>query len=83
MRDRVYLELQQLQGECLAYSGGSLPCSFGASGRSLCEFSLDANDLVQRGVVSGTLYLNSKRIKGLREDVFDNMGAVRRSSRRN
>ena len=68
--------------EC-TYSDGSLPCSFGASGTgSLCEFSLDANDLVQRTgscpQQGGTLYLNSRRIKGLREDVFDNMGAVER-----
>jgi hypothetical protein len=61
--------------EC-SYSG-HLPCSFaGKSG--VCEFSLDADEFLQRAGScperGGTLYLNSKRIKGLREDVFGNMG---------
>ena len=53
---------------------GSLPCSFGG-----CTFSLDADQFLERtgscADKSGTLDLESKNIKGLREGVFDNMGA--------
>jgi hypothetical protein len=55
-------------------SGGSLPCSFGG-----CEFSKDANGVLDRTgscpTQTGTLYLDNRGIKGLREGVFSNMGA--------
>jgi hypothetical protein len=54
--------------------GGSLPCSFGG-----CEFSKDANGVLDRTgscpTQTGSLYLPSRGIKGLREGVFSNMGA--------
>jgi hypothetical protein len=56
-------------------SGGSLPCSFGG-----CEFSKDASGMLDRTGScpsgGGWLYLNKMGIKGLREGVFDNMGAL-------
>ena len=52
----------------------TLPCTFGG-----CEFSKDASGfLVRTGACptqTGILYLNNEDIKGLREDVFSNMGA--------
>jgi hypothetical protein len=53
---------------------GSLPCSFGG-----CEFSKDASGMLDRTgscpTKTGSLWLNSNGIKGLREGVFRNMGA--------
>jgi hypothetical protein len=55
-------------------SDSTLPCSFGG-----CKFSKDASGfLVRTGACptqTGALYLNNRGIKGLREDVFSNMGA--------
>ena len=56
------------------YGVATLPCTFGG-----CEFSKDASGfLVRTGACptqTGALYLNNRGIKGLREDVFSNMGA--------
>ena len=53
---------------------GSLPCSFGG-----CEFSKDLSGMLDRTgscpTKTGTLRLDNKGIKGLREGVFSNMGA--------
>mgnify|MGYP004114414835 CR=1 FL=1 len=53
---------------------GRLPCTFGG-----CTFSLDADQFLERtgscADKSGTLYLDNRNIKGLREGVFDNMGS--------
>ena len=58
--------------------GGSLPCTFGGSGG--CNFFLDADEFLDRTGScpnqGGTLWLNYKNIKGLKPDVFRNMGAV-------
>ena len=58
--------------------GGSLPCTFGGSGG--CNFFLDADEFLDRTGScpdqGGILWLNDKSIKGLKPDVFDNMGAV-------
>jgi len=65
--------------ECSPGSGASLPCTFGGSGG--CNFFLDADEFLDRTgscpAQGGYLYLNNKNIKGLKPDVFDNMGAVR------
>ncbi len=57
-------------------SGNILPCSFGG-----CEFSKDANGVLDRTgscpTQTGSLYLPSRGIKGLREGVFSNMGACK------
>ena len=62
--------------ECSEY--GSLPCTFGGSGG--CNFFLDADDFLDRTGScpdqGRTLWLRTKGIKGLKPDVFDNMGAV-------
>ena len=59
-------------------AGATLPCTFGGSGG--CNFFLDADDFLDRTGScpdqGGWLYLNDKYIKGLKPDVFDNMGAV-------
>ena len=58
--------------------GGSLPCTFGGSGG--CNFFLDADEFLDRTgscpAQGGTLYLRYDGIKGLKPDVFANMGAV-------
>ena len=62
--------------ECLSgyWESGSLPCSFGG-----CTFSLGADQFLERtgscADKSGTLYLDKRNIRGLREGVFDNMGS--------
>ena len=59
-------------------SSGSLPCTFGGSGG--CNFFLDADEFLDRTGScpdqGGALRLSYKNIKGLRPNVFDNMGAV-------
>jgi len=59
-------------------SGASLPCTFGGSGG--CNFFLDANRFLDRTgscpAQGGELWLYARNIKGLKPDVFDNMGAV-------
>ena len=54
------------------WESGSLPCAFGG-----CTFSLDADQFLERtgscADKGGTLWLNYRNIKGLREGVFDNM----------
>ena len=58
--------------ECDYY--GTLPCSFGG-----CLFSKNASGfLVRTGACptqTGGLFLNTRSITGLGEDVFSNMGA--------
>ena len=58
--------------------GGSLPCTFGGSGG--CNFFLDADEFLDRTgscpAQGGDLWLDRRNIKGLKPDVFDNMGAV-------
>jgi len=53
---------------------GRLPCEYGG-----CQFSKDASGVLDRTgscpTQGGGLYLNNQDIKGLREDVFSNMGA--------
>ena len=65
--------------ECNYYGdGAALPCTFGGSGG--CTFFLDADEFLDRTGScpdqGGWLYLNSENIKGLRPDVFRNMGAL-------
>ena len=60
--------------ECDWGAEASLPCTFGG-----CTFSLDADQFLERtgscADKSGTLALDHRNIKGLREGVFDNMGS--------
>jgi len=58
--------------------GCCLPCTFGGSDG--CNFFLDADRFLDRTgscpAQGGYLYLSYKNIKGLKPDVFDNMGTV-------
>ena len=57
---------------------GSLPCTFGGS--SGCNFFLDSDEFLDRTCwcfdQGGSLQLGYRHIKGLRPDVFRNMGAL-------
>ena len=59
--------------EC-SFDGKVLPCTWGG-----CTFSRGADQFLDRAGScadqSGTLQLDDRNIKGLREGVFDNMGS--------